>query len=74
MLVFIEVFLLTAALSVDSLASAMSYGINKSRITVKNAAIISVVCTLLLAVSIVLGGILNRFIPLFATDIIGCAV
>ena len=74
MLICIEAFLLTVALSVDSLATAVSYGINKSKITVKTAAIISVVCTLLLAVGITAGGVLNRFIPLSATEIISCAV
>ena len=54
MLICIEAFLLTVALSVDSLATAVSYGINKSKITVKTAAIISVVCTLLLALDEVL--------------------
>ena len=74
MLIFVEALLLTATLSVDSLASAISYGINKSKITVRNAAIISIVCTFLLAVGIGLGGVLNRFIPLFATEIISCIV
>ena len=34
MLIFVEALLLTATLSVDSLASAISYGINKSVIVI----------------------------------------
>ncbi len=62
-----EIILLILALSVDSLAAAVSYGIAKIKITVWQAVIISLVCSVFLILSVGFAAALSFCIPKWTT-------
>ena len=55
-LIFAEILLLIAALSVDSLGAAISYGIAKIKICLWQAVVISLICSGFLLVSVAFAG------------------
>ncbi|MCM1054920.1 MAG: manganese efflux pump [Bacteroides sp.] len=58
-----EIFLLIAALSVDSLAAAVSYGLAKIRIDFFRSMLISVICSIFLVFSAAFAEIVGGYIP-----------
>lgn len=62
-MLFAEILLLILALSVDSLAAAISYGIAKIKITVWQAAFISLVCSGFLLFSVSFATAISCYIP-----------
>ena len=56
-------FLLAFALSMDALVSGFAYGTNRIKIPLISAFVVSVICSLILAVSLFAGSLLNPFIP-----------
>lgn len=68
-MIFAEILLLIAALSLDSLCAAISYGIAKIRISIWQAVIISFICSGFLLVSVAFAGTLSSYIPEVLTKI-----
>lgn len=66
-MLFIEVLLLTAALSVDSFAAAVSYGICGMKISFFHTLIISIICSGFLIVSVILADFAEQYIPKLLT-------
>lgn len=58
-------FSLMFALSLDTFMAALSYEANKIKIPISSNLIISFICALFLFISLLLGGVLNLFIPEF---------
>ena len=65
-----EIFLLIAALSVDSLAAAISYGLAKIRIGFSRSLLISIICSIFLVFSAAFAGIIGGYIPERVTKIV----
>lgn len=59
---FIEVFFLIVSLSLDSFISSFAYGADKIKIPIKPTLIISLVCSLALILSMLLGSLLKIYI------------
>lgn len=68
-MLFAEILLLILALSVDSLAAAISYGIAKIKITLWQAVLISLVCSGFLLFSVSFAAAISCYIPKFFTKI-----
>lgn len=68
-MLFAEILLLILALSVDSLAAAISYGIAKIKISVCQAVFISFVCSGFLLFSVGFAAALSCYIPKILTKI-----
>ncbi len=68
-MIFAEILLLISALSVDSLAASISYGIAKIKISLWQAIIISLICSGFLLFSVALAGKLSIYIPKVFTKI-----
>ncbi len=63
--VFLQTFLLTLSLSLDSLVAGFSYGASKIKIPLRSAGIISAVCAATLGLSVLLG---QTLLPFVAAD------
>ena len=70
----IESFLLVSALSMDAFVSSFAYGTNKIKIPFKSVAVIAIVCSSFLAVSIFLASFLNSFISEEITRILAFSI
>lgn len=66
-MIFAEILLLIAALSVDSLAAAVSYGLAKIKIGIGQSVIISLICSGFLLFSVAFAGFIGSYIPEFYT-------
>lgn len=66
-LIFIEILLLTAALSLDSLAASVSFGLSKIKINLFQTAVISLICSIFLSVSLALSGAISEHLPIGVT-------
>ena len=62
-LFFLEAALLVGALSLDSFAAAFSYGVNKIKIPILSAIVITLVCSGVLAIALYLGHAFSHLIP-----------
>jgi len=62
-LFWLNAIFLVAALSLDAFVAAFSYGVNKIKIPLKSALIITFVCSAVLAIALYLGYALGGFIP-----------
>lgn len=60
----LETILLVIALSVDAFVASFAYGTNKIRIPFISVAVISTICSTILAISLFLGSILKPIIPI----------
>lgn len=58
----IEAFLLVTALSIDTFISSLAYGTSKIKIPFSSAMIINIICSIFLAISILLGEFLEPYI------------
>lgn len=65
-----EIILLIAALSVDSLAAAIGYGLAKIRIGFSRSVLISIICSIFLVFSAAFAGVIGGYIPEGATKVI----
>ena len=63
-----DVFILVAALSIDALAASFAYGTNRIKIPAKSIGVISLVCTAVLAISMLIGNIIGSYIPKSVTS------
>lgn len=68
-MIFIEVILLVAALSADSFAASVSYGLSGIRIGFFRSLLISLVCSAFLLTSVLLADLAEDFIPTILTTI-----
>lgn len=59
----LEALLLCAAVSLDAFAASFAYGAGRIRVPLSSAGILSVLCSLLLAVSLLAGNILRPLLP-----------
>lgn len=59
----LEALLLVVALSMDAFVASFAYGAQRIKIPFSSVAVISVVCTAMLAVSLLLGALLRPFLP-----------
>ena len=59
----LEALLLVVALSMDAFVASFAYGAQRIKIPFSSAAIISVICTAMLAVSLLAGALLRPFLP-----------
>ncbi len=59
----LEILLLVTALSVDAFAAGFAYGVSKIKVPVLSVLIVSVVSSLTLAVSLILGEMVSNMIP-----------
>ena len=66
-MIFIEILLLIAALSLDSLAASVSFGISKIKISIIQSIIISLVCSVFLSASAAFSGAISGMLPVGAT-------
>lgn len=62
-MILAEIILLIAALSVDSLAAAVSYGLAKIRIGFSQSLLISIICSVFLVFSAAFAGVIGGYIP-----------
>lgn len=58
----IEALLLVTALSIDTFISSLAYGTNKIKIPFSSAMIINIICSVFLAVSILLGEFFEPYV------------
>ena len=65
-----EIIILIAALSVDSLAAAVGYGLAKIRIGFSRSLLISIICSVFLVFSAAFAGVVGGYIPESATKVI----
>ena len=59
----LEAFLLVAAVSLDAFVASFAYGTNKIKIPVSSLAVISVICSGMLAISLFFGSLLTPYLP-----------
>lgn len=62
-ILWVEALLLVTALSVDSFVASFAYGANKIKIPFISVSIISIICSVILILSIFLGSIIKPLIP-----------
>lgn len=62
--------MLVVALSTDSFVSSFAYGTNKIKIPFLSVQVINVICSAILAVSLLLGSVIRQYIPSSLTTII----
>ena len=65
---FLEVLLLVAALSIDAFLASFAYGSNKIQIPFTSVAILSGICSAILALSLAAGSWISQFLSLKATN------
>lgn len=65
-----ESTILVISLSTDAFAAGFAYGANKIKVPSLSSAVISLICSGMLLVSMFAGGIINDFIPLKNTSIL----
>ncbi|WIV13333.1 sporulation membrane protein YtaF [Proteiniborus sp. MB09-C3] len=66
----LEALLLVIALSLDAFVASIAYGTSKIKIPISSVAVISTICSFILAISLFLGSILKMVLPnRFATTI-----
>lgn len=68
-MIYAEILLLIAALSVDSLAAAVSYGLAKIKIGIGQSVLISLICSGFLIFSVAFAGFIGSCIPEFYTKL-----
>lgn len=68
-MIIVEVILLVAALSADSLAASVSYGLSNIRIGFFRSVLISLVCSAFLLASVLLAEIAEDYIPAILTTL-----
>lgn len=68
-MIYIEILLLIAALSLDSLAASVSFGLSKIKINLFQSVIISLICSIFLSVSLALSGAISGLLPVKFTKI-----
>ena len=66
-MIYIEILLLIAALSLDSLAASVSFGLSKIKISIFQSIIISLVCSVILSASLALSGAISELLPIWVT-------
>ena len=59
----LEAILLVTALSTDAFVASFAYGSNKIKIPFQSVQIITVVCSLILGISLLLGSVIRQYIP-----------
>ena len=59
----LEAFLLVAAVSLDAFVASFAYGTNQIKIPVSSLAVISVICSGMLAASLFFGSLLSPYLP-----------
>lgn len=62
-ILWVETLLLVTALSVDSFVASFAYGANKIKIPFISVSIISIICSVILVISVFLGSIVKPLIP-----------
>lgn len=70
LLLILESILLVSALSLDAFVASIGYGSNKIKIPFASVMVISVVCSSFLAISLLFGSVVKKFIPGSVTSII----
>ena len=68
-MILVEVILLVAALSADSFAASVSYGLSNIRIGFLRSLLISLVCSIFLLTSVILADFAEDYIPTILTTI-----
>lgn len=66
----LEAVMLVSALSMDAFVASFAYGTNKIKIPFRSVAVISVICSSILAAALLLGGAVRSVIPPYLTGII----
>ena len=66
-MILVEVILLTAALSADSFAASVSYGLSNMKIGILRSLLISLVCSAFLLASVLLADLAEDYIPAILT-------
>ncbi|WP_409068515.1 sporulation membrane protein YtaF [Clostridium sp. FAM 1755] len=66
----IESLLLVLAVSLDAFVASIAYGTNKIKIPFASATIINIICSSVLGVSLFLGSVIKKFVPIKVTSII----
>lgn len=66
-MIVIESLLIVTALSIDAFLSGFSYGTNQIRIPFLSVFVISMICSLILAISLLFGAILKPWLPIELT-------
>lgn len=69
-LMLLESLMLAVALSTDAFVASFAYGTNKIHIPLSSVAVINVICSVMLAISLFLGSLLRPFLPGHLTGII----
>ncbi len=59
----LEAFLLVAAVSLDAFVASFAYGTNQIKIPLSSLAVISVICSGMLAASLFFGSLLSPYLP-----------
>ena len=67
---FAQILLLVTALSVDAFVASLAYGASKIRIPPASVAVITLVCSLVLGLSLLCGASIRPFVPAWMTKII----
>ncbi len=65
-----QILLLVTALSIDSFVASLAYGASKIRIPPLSVAVITLICSLVLGVSLLFGSLIRPFVPAWMTKII----
>ena len=68
-MILVEVILLVAALSADSFAASVSYGLSNIRIGFLRSLLISLVCSIFILASVILADFAEDYIPAILTTI-----
>ncbi|HJB25690.1 MAG TPA: sporulation membrane protein YtaF [Firmicutes bacterium] len=71
---FFQIILLVTALSVDAFVASLAYGASNIRIPPISVVVITLVCSLILGISLLFGSLIRPFVPAQLTKIICCAV
>lgn len=67
---FLEALVLVLALSVDTFVASFAYGANRIRIPFRSVAVINLICTLMLALSLLAGSLIRPYIPQEITRVV----
>ena len=71
---FFQIILLVTALSVDAFVASLAYGASNIRIPPISVVVITLVCSLILGISLLFGSLIRPFVPAQLTKIICCTV
>ena len=63
MISILEALLIVTALSIDAFVSGFAYGANKIKIPLSSVTVINIICSGILALSLLLGGLLHSCLP-----------